>query len=495
MGITSSPAPSPPLAQAALACSESLEQECLKEGLECARAGGDRGDTNAAAAAAAAPISKLSTPEDSRGETAFPVDAAAAAATGAAAAAAAAATAAGATPEAASAAAAATAGGEPRLLVIAGPSGVGKGTLVRRLRAHWPTAFGFSVSHTTRKPRAGETPGRDYYFVDLAEIKRMQAEGQLLEVAEFSGNLYATSIAEVNRISIAENSSLAAAAAAAAGSSSSSSRQQQHAAGGVDCVGLRRTGVSIFLIRAAAAAALANSLSNSSISSGRTTSLSLMWWGCANACVWGVSAAAAAAAAVVVVVAPSSLGRICLLEIDLVGVKSLRSSKSDLLLLLLLLLPARVFVLYQIARRLAHAREELEASKDLAWDLRLLNDDVDSAWCLLRDNVAEATPRLMAPLSPDAVSCCSINSSSSYSSSFLLMQHAAAAKTAAAATAAASCSRSTLLQQRQQQHQQVAAVAASCCSSDSSSTSRLLLSQLAGAVPAATAPAGCCCRS
>ena len=50
-------------------------------------------------------------------------------------------------------------------VVMCGPSGVGKSTLIKRLQADFPGAFGFSISHTTRSPRAGEENGREYHFV------------------------------------------------------------------------------------------------------------------------------------------------------------------------------------------------------------------------------------------------------------------------------------------------------------------------------------------
>ena len=51
-------------------------------------------------------------------------------------------------------------------IVFAGPSGVGKGTLVKKLMDRWPSKFGFSVSHTTRAPRPGEENGVHYNFVE-----------------------------------------------------------------------------------------------------------------------------------------------------------------------------------------------------------------------------------------------------------------------------------------------------------------------------------------
>jgi guanylate kinase len=78
-----------------------------------------------------------------------------------------------------------------RLTVLSGPSGVGKDTVIRELRAHHPELW-VSVSATTRRPRPDEVDGVDYYFVDHAEFDRMVARGDLLEWAEFVGNRYGT---------------------------------------------------------------------------------------------------------------------------------------------------------------------------------------------------------------------------------------------------------------------------------------------------------------
>ena len=78
------------------------------------------------------------------------------------------------------------------LFVIAAPSGAGKTSLVQALMAEVP-GLAFSVSHTTRPPRAGEAEGRDYHFVDRATFRRMVAEGAFLEHAEVFGHCYGTS--------------------------------------------------------------------------------------------------------------------------------------------------------------------------------------------------------------------------------------------------------------------------------------------------------------
>lgn len=66
------------------------------------------------------------------------------------------------------------------LVVIAGPSGVGKGSIIRALRARDPRLW-FSVSLNTRAPRPGEVDGVDYWFVDHDEFRRLRDEGGLLE--------------------------------------------------------------------------------------------------------------------------------------------------------------------------------------------------------------------------------------------------------------------------------------------------------------------------
>jgi guanylate kinase len=78
-----------------------------------------------------------------------------------------------------------------KLIVITGPSGVGKGTLLAQLRQQHPELF-FSISATTRAPRPGEVEGQSYYFVSHEQFQNMIAAGELLEWAEFAGNCYGT---------------------------------------------------------------------------------------------------------------------------------------------------------------------------------------------------------------------------------------------------------------------------------------------------------------
>jgi guanylate kinase len=84
------------------------------------------------------------------------------------------------------------------VLVVTGPSGVGKGTLIRRLLERRPD-LRLSVSATTRTPRAGETDGRDYHFLSEQEFERRLAAGDFLEHASYAGNLYGTLKEEVDR--------------------------------------------------------------------------------------------------------------------------------------------------------------------------------------------------------------------------------------------------------------------------------------------------------
>lgn len=78
-------------------------------------------------------------------------------------------------------------------IVISGPSGVGKGTLIQRLLAEYPEQFGFSVSHTTRAPRNGEENGKHYHFVTKTTIEGMISRNEFLESCNVHGNIYGTS--------------------------------------------------------------------------------------------------------------------------------------------------------------------------------------------------------------------------------------------------------------------------------------------------------------
>ncbi len=86
----------------------------------------------------------------------------------------------------------------PRVFVITGPSGVGKGTLIRDLRGRVP-GLELSVSATTRDPREGEEDAVDYHFLSPEEFARRADEGDFLEHATFSGNRYGTLRSEIER--------------------------------------------------------------------------------------------------------------------------------------------------------------------------------------------------------------------------------------------------------------------------------------------------------
>lgn len=83
--------------------------------------------------------------------------------------------------------------GRIQLIVLAGPSGAGKTTLVEMLRSFYPEQFSRCVNHTTRAPRDGERNGIDYHFVSREEIEQGIATGQFVEHARVHGNLYGVS--------------------------------------------------------------------------------------------------------------------------------------------------------------------------------------------------------------------------------------------------------------------------------------------------------------
>ncbi|XP_073149062.1 guanylate kinase 2-like [Henckelia pumila] len=83
-------------------------------------------------------------------------------------------------------------------IVISGPSGVGKGTLITKLMEEFPSMFGFSVSHTTRAPRNHEQNGVHYHFTERSVMEKDIEDGKFLEFAAVHGNLYGTSIEAVD---------------------------------------------------------------------------------------------------------------------------------------------------------------------------------------------------------------------------------------------------------------------------------------------------------
>jgi guanylate kinase len=85
-----------------------------------------------------------------------------------------------------------------KVFVITGPSGVGKGTLIRGLRERVPE-LELSVSATTRGPRPGEFDGVDYHFLTPEEFDRRVRSGDFVEHAKYSGNRYGTLRSELER--------------------------------------------------------------------------------------------------------------------------------------------------------------------------------------------------------------------------------------------------------------------------------------------------------
>lgn len=86
------------------------------------------------------------------------------------------------------------------LIVVSGPSGVGKGTVLKRIMDDPELKLSFSVSMTTREMRPGEQEGVNYYYVSKEEFLRAKENGELLESAEFVGNYYGTPLKEVERL-------------------------------------------------------------------------------------------------------------------------------------------------------------------------------------------------------------------------------------------------------------------------------------------------------
>ena len=85
-----------------------------------------------------------------------------------------------------------------KLIIFTGPSGVGKGSLMRSLLQRHPELY-YSVSVTTRSPRLGEINGKDYYFISRSKFEQLVAAGEFLEWAEFAGNYYGTPREEVEK--------------------------------------------------------------------------------------------------------------------------------------------------------------------------------------------------------------------------------------------------------------------------------------------------------
>lgn len=86
------------------------------------------------------------------------------------------------------------------LLVLSGPSGVGKGTVKSAIVENKVFPFEYSVSMTTRKPRPGEVNGKDYYFVTQERFEQAINQGELLEYNQYVNNFYGTPLAPVKKM-------------------------------------------------------------------------------------------------------------------------------------------------------------------------------------------------------------------------------------------------------------------------------------------------------
>ncbi len=81
---------------------------------------------------------------------------------------------------------------EGKLIVVSGFSGVGKGTVIKRLMEKYPEDYTFSISATTRAPREGEENGREYFFISRPLFELMIRDNKLLEYTEYQDNYYGT---------------------------------------------------------------------------------------------------------------------------------------------------------------------------------------------------------------------------------------------------------------------------------------------------------------
>eukprot|EP00771_Trimastix_marina_P000349 gnl/Trimastix_PCT/1369.p1 GENE.gnl/Trimastix_PCT/1369~~gnl/Trimastix_PCT/1369.p1 ORF type:complete len:203 (+),score=39.39 gnl/Trimastix_PCT/1369:36-611(+) len=80
-----------------------------------------------------------------------------------------------------------------KTLILAGPSGVGKSTIIRGLKERFPNTFALSISHTTRGPRGSEVNGREYHFISDQEFVSMIEAGDFIEHAQVHSSRYGTS--------------------------------------------------------------------------------------------------------------------------------------------------------------------------------------------------------------------------------------------------------------------------------------------------------------
>ena len=86
---------------------------------------------------------------------------------------------------------------QKKLIILTGPSGVGKGTVVKEILGK-ERNFWLSISATTREPREGEKDGENYYFLNQEKFKEMIEQNLFLEWAQFAGNYYGTPLSSVN---------------------------------------------------------------------------------------------------------------------------------------------------------------------------------------------------------------------------------------------------------------------------------------------------------
>ena len=84
------------------------------------------------------------------------------------------------------------------IVVISGPSGVGKGTIVKKLLTK-VSDFSLSVSSTTRQPRTGEENGREYFFISKEEFLNGIKNNEFVEYAQFAGNYYGTKFSNIEK--------------------------------------------------------------------------------------------------------------------------------------------------------------------------------------------------------------------------------------------------------------------------------------------------------
>ncbi|CAF3355218.1 unnamed protein product [Rotaria sp. Silwood1] len=249
---------------------------------------------------------------------------------------------------------------KPRAIVLSGPSGSGKSTLIAELFKEYPTAFAFSISHTTRSPRPGEQDGREYHFIPRANMEKMIALGEFLETTEFSSNLYGTSkksvedVAQTGRICLLDVDKQ---------DTTRSPRPGEQ--DGREYHFIPRANMEKMI-------ALGEFL--------ETTEFSSNLYGTSKKSVEDVA----------------QTGRICLLDVDKQGVKNIRN--TDLNALFIYISPPSYEILEQrlrgrkteseaaIEKRLREAKESMEFSKEPGmYDHIVMNDQLDAAYQTLKE--------------------------------------------------------------------------------------------------------------